>query len=102
MDTTKEDKAEKGQAAYTDPSPTALDTPVATEDEIRDLEHVAACLPARVWLAAAIGMAEQFAYYGTQSLFHKCTSCLFKVSTHLTYYPSGTEFYRELSPEQPG
>jgi POT family proton-dependent oligopeptide transporter len=78
MDLAKDDKAEKGQAAYIAPLSTAPDSEAATEDEIRDLEHVAARLPARVWLAATIGMAERFAYYGTQSLFRKCRSCLFK------------------------
>lgn len=43
---------------------------LATEDDIRELEHVPAHLPKRVWLAATIGMAERFAYYGTQTLFH--------------------------------
>jgi POT family proton-dependent oligopeptide transporter len=42
---------------------------LATDDEIRDLQHVPAKLPKRVWLAATIGMAERFAYYGTQTLF---------------------------------
>ena len=46
---------------------------LATEDEIRDLEHVPAHLPKRVWLAATIGMAERFAYYGTQTLFRQYT-----------------------------
>ncbi|CAP79556.1 Pc23g00620 [Penicillium rubens Wisconsin 54-1255] len=49
-------------------SPT-LQGRIATEDEIRDLQHVPAHLPKRVWLAATIGMAERFAYYGTQTLF---------------------------------
>lgn len=48
---------------------------LATEDEIRDLCHVAAPLPLRVWLAATIGMAERFAYYGTQTLFRQYTPC---------------------------
>ncbi|KAH8430827.1 uncharacterized protein LDX57_008491 [Aspergillus melleus] len=45
------------------------DGEIATENEIRDLEHVADSLPLRVWVAAFIGMAERFAYYGTQSVF---------------------------------
>ncbi|OQE63935.1 hypothetical protein PENNAL_c0236G03047 [Penicillium nalgiovense] len=49
-------------------SPT-LQGRIATEDEIRSLQHVPAHLPKRVWLAATIGMAERFAYYGTQTLF---------------------------------
>ncbi|KAF7160351.1 hypothetical protein CNMCM6106_007792 [Aspergillus hiratsukae] len=65
----KEDKAERGQAAYIAPLSTAPESEAATEDEIRELEHVAARLPVRVWLAATIGMAERFAYYGTQTLF---------------------------------
>lgn len=46
---------------------------MATEDEIRDLRHVSAPLPLRVWLAASIGMAERFSYYGTQTLFRQYT-----------------------------
>ncbi|GFG20803.1 peptide transporter PTR2 [Aspergillus udagawae] len=70
MDTSaKDDKAEKGQAAYIAPLSTEPNGEAATQDEIQELEHVAARLPARVWLAATIGMAERFAYYGTQSLF---------------------------------
>ncbi|GIJ83142.1 hypothetical protein Asppvi_001661 [Aspergillus pseudoviridinutans] len=65
----KEDQAEKGQAAYIAPLSTAPDSEAATEDEVRELEHVAARVPARVWLAATIAMAERFGYYGTQSLF---------------------------------
>ncbi|KAL4909131.1 hypothetical protein BDW74DRAFT_174343 [Aspergillus multicolor] len=41
----------------------------ATEDEIPELQHVAARLPMRIWLAATIGMAERFTYYRTQTLF---------------------------------
>ncbi|KAJ5147428.1 hypothetical protein N7526_000780 [Penicillium atrosanguineum] len=47
---------------------------LATDDEIRDLQHVPAHLPQRVWLAATIGMAERFAYYGTQTLFRQYIS----------------------------
>lgn len=54
-------------------SPT-LQGRIATEDEIRDLQHVPAHLPKRVWLAATIGMAERFAYYGTQTLFRQYTT----------------------------
>lgn len=45
------------------------DGELASENEIRDLRHVADSLPTRVWLAALIGMAERFGYYGTQSVF---------------------------------
>ncbi|KAL1862096.1 hypothetical protein Plec18170_000920 [Paecilomyces lecythidis] len=70
MDTSaEEDKAERGRAPQIAQLSTPSDSEVATEDEIRELEHVAAKLPARVWLAATIGMAERFAYYGTQTLF---------------------------------
>jgi hypothetical protein len=65
------DKAERGRASHIAQLSAASDSVVATEDEIRELEHVAAKLPARVWLAATIGMAERFAYYGTQTLFRK-------------------------------
>ncbi|RHZ59236.1 hypothetical protein CDV55_106677 [Aspergillus turcosus] len=65
----EEDKAERGRAADIAQLSTPPDSEAATEDETRELEHVAARLPARVWLAATIGMAERFAYYGTQTLF---------------------------------
>jgi POT family proton-dependent oligopeptide transporter len=67
----EEDKAERGRAPHIARLSTASDSEVATEDEIRELEHVAAKLQPRVWLAATIGMAERFAYYGTQTLFRK-------------------------------
>ncbi|KAG2002786.1 hypothetical protein GB937_009552 [Aspergillus fischeri] len=70
MDTSaEENKAERGRAPHIAQLSTASDSKVATEDEIQELEHVAAKLPAQVWLAATIGMAERFAYYGTQTLF---------------------------------
>ncbi|KAG2026604.1 hypothetical protein GB937_001386 [Aspergillus fischeri] len=46
MDTAREDKAETGQAAYIAPLSTTPDSKTATEDEIQDLEHVTAKLPA--------------------------------------------------------
>lgn len=67
----EEDKAERGWAADMAQLSTPPDSEAATEDEIRELGHVAARLPARVWLAATIGMAERFAYYGTQTLFRQ-------------------------------
>ncbi|EAL89288.1 putative PTR family peptide transporter [Aspergillus fumigatus Af293] len=69
MDTSAEDRAERGRAPHVAQLSTASETKIATEDEIRELEHVAAKLPARVWLAATIGMAERFEYYGTPTLF---------------------------------
>ncbi|KAF4175969.1 hypothetical protein CNMCM8694_005195 [Aspergillus lentulus] len=70
MDTpSDEHKAERGRAPHIAQLSTASDIEVATGDKIQELEHVAAKLPARVWLAATIGMAERFAYYGTQTLF---------------------------------
>lgn len=72
MDTpSNEHKAERGRAPHIAQLSTASDIEVATGDKIQELEHVAAKLPARVWLAATIGMAERFAYYGTQTLFRK-------------------------------
>ncbi|KAH2876419.1 hypothetical protein KXV31_007248 [Aspergillus fumigatus] len=72
MDTSAEDRAERGRAPHVAQLSTASETKIATEDEIRELEHVAAKLPARVWLAATIGMAERFEYYGTPTLFQNC------------------------------
>ncbi|KAH3266556.1 hypothetical protein KXW55_005991 [Aspergillus fumigatus] len=72
MDTSAEDGAERGRAPHVAQLSTASETKIATEDEIRELEHVAAKLPARVWLAATIGMAERFEYYGTPTLFQNC------------------------------
>ncbi|KAK2873488.1 hypothetical protein FQN49_002325 [Arthroderma sp. PD_2] len=49
-----------------------LPTPVgelATEQEIRELQHVSAPLSMGVWLAALVAMTQRFAYYGTQTLF---------------------------------
>ena len=37
---------------------------LATEDEIRDLLHVVDDVPSEAWLAALIGAAERFAWYG--------------------------------------
>lgn len=71
MDTSAEDRAERGRAPHVAQLSTASETKIATEDKIRELEHVAAKLPARVWLAATIGMAERFEYYGTPTLFRK-------------------------------
>jgi POT family proton-dependent oligopeptide transporter len=101
MDTSaKDDKAEKGQAAYIAPLSTEQNGEAATQDEIQELEHVAARLPARVWLAAAIGMAERFAYYGTQSLFRKCRSCFnSKVMQRSDFwYLNSIENYLQNSP----
>ncbi|KAL4923353.1 putative PTR family peptide transporter [Aspergillus undulatus] len=63
---------QRGSSRTRTSASTTADGEPATEDEIRELQHVAASLPVRVWLAAAIGMAERFAYYSTQTLF--CTS----------------------------
>ncbi|KAM5436873.1 peptide transporter ptr2 [Microsporum canis] len=42
---------------------------LATEQDIRELQHVSAPLPVGVWLASLVSMTERFAYYGTQTLF---------------------------------
>jgi POT family proton-dependent oligopeptide transporter len=44
---------------------------LASDDEICNLRHVSEPLPMRVWLAATIGMAARFSYYGTQTLFRQ-------------------------------
>lgn len=42
----------------------AKDGQPATEDEIRDFLHVVDDIPARVWLATLVGVAERFTWYG--------------------------------------
>lgn len=61
-----EKREAKIESGFTSPTPEGS---LASDEEIRDLRHVSASLPMRVWLAATIGMAERFSYYGTQTLF---------------------------------
>jgi POT family proton-dependent oligopeptide transporter len=66
MDDSLEKVEAKLESGVTCPTPEGS---LASDEEIRDLRHVSAPLPMRVWLAATIGMAERFSYYGTQTLF---------------------------------
>lgn len=70
METDTEPAKVESLAFSSENTPTP-DGELASEDEIRDLRHVADTLPARVWLAALIGMAERFGYYGIQSVFRE-------------------------------
>ncbi|KAJ5679265.1 hypothetical protein N7462_007509 [Penicillium macrosclerotiorum] len=68
----------EAQAASVASSPTAEGNR-ASESNIRELRHVSAPLPLRVWLAATIGRAERFSYYGTQSFFRQYTPYKYRV-----------------------
>ena len=46
----------------------------ATEDQVKNLRHVADKFEKRVWLALILAMAERFSYYGISAPFRKSTT----------------------------
>jgi POT family proton-dependent oligopeptide transporter len=77
---------------------------LATEDEIRDFLHVVDDIPARVWLATLVGVAERFTWYGNTGplrMSMQNNSLVWLWSYWISHVDSVRVLSRELSPACP-